>query len=279
VALEQALVSYAQQFLLDRGATLLSPPLFMRKEVMSEVAQLSQFAEELYKVTGKASEREDDAAVDEKFLIATSEQPIAAFHRGERLDLKELPIRYGGVSECFRQEVGSHGRDTRGIFRVHQFKKIEQFCITSPYGGESWRMMDEMIANAEAFTAGLGLSYQIVNIVSGALNLAAAKKLDLEAWFPGQGKFRELVSCSNCTDYQARRLNVQLGAGKSVHAGAAPEYVHMLNSTLCATTRMICCILETHQQGDFDPTGANNGGIVVPEGLRPFLPTRAAWTD
>jgi seryl-tRNA synthetase len=106
--------------------------------------------------------------------------------------------------------VGSHGRDTRGIFRVHQFKKIEQFFITSPYNNESWKMMEEMIDNAEGFTKSLGLSYQIVNIVSGALNLAAAKKLDLEAWFPGQGKFRELVSCSNCTDYQARRLNVRL---------------------------------------------------------------------
>lgn len=178
------------------------------------------------------------------------------------------------MSECFRQEVGSHGRDTRGIFRVHQFKKIEQFYITSPYNNESWKMMEEMIANAEDFTRSLGLSYQIVNIVSGALNLAASKKLDLEAWFPGQGKFRELVSCSNCTDYQARRLNVQLGGAKSVH-NAAPEYVHMLNSTLCATTRMICCILETFQQGDFDPEGKANGGVVVPEALRPFMPTRA----
>lgn len=126
VALEQALVNYAQQFLLDRECQFLSPPLFVRKEVMSEVAQLSQFAEELYKVAGKGSEREDDTTVDEKFLIATSEQPIASFHRGEHIDPKVLPLRYAGISECFRQEVGSHGRDTRGIFRVHQFKKIEQ---------------------------------------------------------------------------------------------------------------------------------------------------------
>ena len=182
----------------------------------------------------------------------------------------ELPIRYAGLSECFRQEVGSSGRDSKGIFRVHQFKKVEQFCITDP--AESWEMLEEMIGNAEGFTQALGLSYQLVNIVSGDLNLAAAKKFDLEAWFPGQGTYRELVSCSNCTDYQARRLDIKFGSKKQAtdpNASAqGASYVHMLNSTLCATTRVICCILESYQVGNFE-TG---GGIVVPEVLRKYMP-------
>ncbi|EGD76936.1 seryl-tRNA synthetase [Salpingoeca rosetta] len=265
VCLEMALVSYALQFLMARKFTALSPPLFMRKDAMQKVAQLSQFDEELYKVTGKASEIQGDTAVEEKYLIATAEQPIAAYHQEETIVPKDVPLRYVGVSECFRQEVGSHGRDTTGIFRVHQFKKIEQFVITSPHDGESWKMMDEMLTNAEDFLKSLGLPYQVVNIVSGALNLAAAKKLDIEAWFPGSGAFRELVSCSNCTDYQARRLNIRYGQKKM---NARTEHVHMLNSTLCATTRTICCILENFQVGDLE----SNGGIVVPEVLRPFMP-------
>jgi seryl-tRNA synthetase len=128
-----------------------------------------------------------------------------------------LPIRYGGISTCFRQEAGSHGRDTRGIFRVHQFEKIEQFCITSPHDNESWKMFEQMIANAEEFNKKLGIPYRIVNIVSGELNNAASKKFDLEAWFPGSGKFRELVSCSNCLEYQSRRLKIRFGQTKKNH--------------------------------------------------------------
>lgn len=133
--------------------------------------------------------------------------------------------RYAGISTCFRQEVGSHGRDTRGIFRVHQFEKIEQFVLTSPHDNKSWEMMDEMIANAENFCQALGIPYRIVNIVSGALNHAASKKLDLEAWFSGSGAFRELVSCSNCLDYQARRLLVRYGQTKKMNANV--DFVHM----------------------------------------------------
>jgi len=268
VCLELAIAQFAVQFLVKRGFTPISPPVFMRKEIMQEVAQLSQFDEELYKVVGKSSENPDDASMDEKYLIATSEQPIAAFHRDEWIDAKALPIRYVGISECFRQEVGSHGRDTLGIFRVHQFKKIEQFTITSPHDGESWKMMDEMIANSEDFCQALGLPYRVVNIVSGALNLAASKKLDLEAWFPGSNSFRELVSCSNCTDYQSRRLQIRYGLSKKGDNKA--ELVHMLNSTLSATTRTICCILENFQVGDL----VSGGGIVVPEVLRQYMPAQ-----
>jgi seryl-tRNA synthetase len=243
VFLEQALIQHSLHLLYDKGYTPLYTPFFMRKEVMQEVAQLSQFDEELYKVVGKGSEKTDEA--DEKYLIATSEQPIAAYHRDEWIPEASLPIKYAGLSTCFRQEVGSHGRDTRGIFRVHQFEKIEQFVLTSPHDNQSWIMMDEMIGNAENFCQSLGIPYRVVNIVSGALNHAASKKLDLEAWFGGSGAFRELVSCSNCLDYQARRLLVRYGQTKKLNTAA--EFVHMLNATMCATTRVICAILETHQ--------------------------------
>ncbi|XP_050812205.1 serine--tRNA ligase, cytoplasmic isoform X4 [Gopherus flavomarginatus] len=261
VFLEQALIQYALQTLLSKGYTPIYTPFFMRKEVMQEVAQLSQFDEELYKVIGKGSEKSEDSSIDEKYLIATSEQPIAALHRDEWLKPEDLPIRYAGLSTCFRQEVGSHGRDTRGIFRVHQFEKIEQFVYASPHDNESWEMFDEMIATAEEFYQSLGIPYHIVNIVSGSLNHAASKKLDLEAWFPGSGAFRELVSCSNCTDYQARRLRIRYGQTKKMMDKV--EFVHMLNATMCATTRTICAILENYQTQD---------GILIPEKLKSFMP-------
>ncbi|AWP09226.1 Serine--tRNA ligase cytoplasmic [Scophthalmus maximus] len=261
VFLEQALINYALRLLYSKNYTMLYTPFFMRKEVMQEVAQLSQFDDELYKVIGKGSEKSDDNSIDEKYLIATSEQPIAAFLREEWLKPEDLPIRYAGFSTCFRQEVGSHGRDTRGIFRVHQFEKIEQFVYSSPHDGKSWEMFDEMIGTAEEFYQTLGIPYRIVNIVSGALNHAASKKLDLEAWFPGSGAYRELVSCSNCTDYQARRLRIRYGQTKKMMDKA--EYVHMLNATMCATTRVMCAILENYQTEE---------GIVIPEKLRDFMP-------
>lgn len=263
VFLEQAIINLALQILDKKNFTPLYTPYFMRKEVMQEVAQLSQFDEELYKVVGKSSEVAGDQSVEERYLIATSEQPIAAFHRDEWLPESALPIRYAGFSSCFRQEVGSHGRDTKGIFRVHQFEKIEQFCITEPGDVKSWEMLEEMISNAEEFNKVLGLPYRVVTIVSGALNNAAAKKYDLEAWFPGSGAFRELVSCSNCTDYQSRRLRIRYGQTKKMNEEV--KFVHMLNATMCATTRTICCILENYQTED---------GVVVPEVLRPFMPER-----
>merc|ERR1712013_605096 len=236
VLLQQALIQHAIQMLAEEEFTPLYTPFFMKKEVMREVAQLSQFDEELYKVVGKGSESADDKSVDEKYLIATSEQTIAAFHRDEGLWEKSLPIKYAGISSCFRQEVGSHGRDTRGIFRVHQFEKVEQFMITSPHDNKSWEAMDYMIINAET------------------------KKLDLEAWFAGSGAFRELVSCSNCLDYQARRLRVRYGQTKKTEKA---EFCHMLNATMCAVTRVICAVLETHQ---------TETGIRVPEALKPWIP-------
>ncbi|CAG9812994.1 unnamed protein product [Phaedon cochleariae] len=261
VFLEHALIQFALRILHKKGYKPLYTPFFMRKEIMQEVAQLSQFDEELYKVVGKGSEKAEEKDIEEKYLIATSEQPIAAFHRDEWIAENSLPIRYAGYSTCFRQEVGSHGRDTRGIFRVHQFEKVEQFCLTSPFDNKSWEMMDEMINNAEEFYKSLEIPYRVVNIVSGALNNAAAKKLDLEAWFPGSGAFRELVSCSNCLEYQARRLLVRYGQTKKMNA--TTDYVHMLNATMCAVTRVICAILENNQ---------TETGIAVPTALKSFLP-------
>jgi len=260
VLLQQALMNAATQLLVSKGYCPLYTPFFMKKEIMQEVAQLSQFDDELYKVVGKSSEKEDDKEVAESYLIATSEQPIAAFHRGDWMDTTQLPKKYCGVSTCFRQEVGSHGRDTRGIFRVHQFEKVEQFVVCSPHDGESWKIMEEMNGNAEEFYKSLNIPYRIVGIVSGALNNAASKKLDLEAWFPGGGAFRELCSCSNCLDYQSRRLLVRYGQTKKMNDKV--DFCHMLNATMAASTRVICCILENNQTDE---------GIVIPELLRPYM--------
>ena len=255
--LQQALIQYALRFLSDVEYEPIYTPFWMRKSLMAAVAQLSQFDDELYKVI---SNKDSDDAED-KYLIATSEQPIAALHRNEWLNPASLPLKYAGLSTCFRQEVGAHGRDTRGIFRVHQFEKIEQFVVSSPT--KSWDYFHEMIDNSEKFYQSLGIPYQIVNIVSGALNNAAAMKYDLEAWFPGSKAFRELVSVSNCTDYQSRRLQIRFGQTKKMTGQV--EYVHMLNGTMCAVTRAICVILEVHQSPE---------GIRIPEPLQPFMPLK-----
>ncbi|KAG9066243.1 Cytosolic seryl-tRNA synthetase [Linnemannia hyalina] len=251
VELNMALVNYGLSFLGKRNYTKLQTPYFMKKEAMAQTAQLSQFDEELYKVNG---ENED------MYLIATSEQPISAFHANEWFEQpkEQLPVKYAGYSTCFRKEAGAHGRDTWGIFRVHQFEKIEQFCLTEPE--KSWEMFDHMIENSEDFYKSLGLSYRVVSIVSGALNNAAAKKYDLEAWFPFQGAYKELVSCSNCTDYQSRNLEIRCGIKKM--GDREKKYVHCLNSTLTATTRTLSCILENYQTPD---------GVRVPEVLIPYM--------
>ena len=191
-------------------------------------------------------------------MIATSEQTLAAYHYDEILDPDLLPLKYAGISSCFRREAGSHGKDTLGIFRVHQFEKIEQFVFCKPE--DSWNIHEELIANAEEIYKLLELPYRIVNIASGELNDNAAKKYDLEAWFPASETYRELVSCSNCTDYQARRLNIKY----RMKEGASPEgFLHTLNSTALATGRTIVAILENYQQDD--------GTVIVPEVLRKFM--------
>ncbi|XP_058181425.1 serine--tRNA ligase [Rhododendron vialii] len=251
VRLNQALINFGLDFLEKRGYTSLQTPFFMRKDIMAKCAQLAQFDEELYKVTGEG---------EDKYLIATAEQPLCAYHLDDWIHPSQLPLRYAGYSSCFRKEAGSHGRDTLGIFRVHQFEKVEQFCLTSPNGNESWDMHEEMIKNSEEFYKMLNIPYQVVAIVSGALNDAAAKKYDLEGWYPASNTYRELVSCSNCTDYQSRRLEIRFGQKKSNEQ--AKQYVHLLNSTLTATERTMCCILENYQRED---------GVEIPEVLRDFM--------
>jgi len=253
VLLNQALINYGIAFMSMRGYTPLQPPFFMMKDLMGKTAELADYDDVLYKVIEDKDHPEQD-----KYLIATSEQPISAFHRNQNLDPQRFPIRYVGVSSCFRREAGSSGRDIRGIFRVHQFEKIEQFCLVPP--GKSWDEMEQMMTMSGEFYQSLGIPYRAVNIVSGELNNAAAKKYDLEGWFPGddegKGKYRELVSCSNCLDYQARAMNTKYGF--------LPDdpFVHMLNSTLCATERAMCCLVENYQEAD---------GVRVPRALVPFM--------
>jgi len=223
----------------------------MQKPIMSKTAQLDEFDEALYHVSGDG---------DDKYLIATSEQPISAFHMDEWFEspANQLPLRYGGYSTCFRKEAGSGGKDTWGIFRVHQFEKVEQFCLTEP--DKSEQMFEEMVTNSKEFYQSLGIPYRLVAIVSGVLNLAGSIKYDLEAWFPFQGEYKELVSTTNCTDYQSRKLEVRCGLKKQDQTNKI--YVHMLNGTLCATERALCCLVENYQTPE---------GLRIPEVLQPYM--------
>ncbi|OQS55881.1 Serine--tRNA [Ecytonucleospora hepatopenaei] len=241
-----ALKFYALNFLTSRGYTAIQTPVMMRKDIMGLTAQLSDFDEQLYHVT------DGDA-----YLIATSEQPLTALFYNKRLQDEDLPKIYAGESLCFRKEAGAHGKDNAGIFRVHQFEKIEQFVLCKPE--ESDKMLEKMIGLAEEFYKTLGISFRTVLIASGEMNDSAAMKYDLEAWFPNAQKFRELVSASNCTDYQSRNLNVYYGYTKKEDK---PKYVHMLNATLCAVQRALCCIVENYQE---------DGKIIVPEVLKKYL--------
>lgn len=250
VLLNQALINYSLDFLRSRNYTLLQPPYYMFGNILAETVQLSDYDENQYQMA-------DNKNSTDKYLIATSEQPISAYHRNETIYENDLSIKYCGISTCFRKEAGAHGKDIQGIFRVHQFEKVEQFCLTTPE--TSWQMFEEMIRVSEEFYQSLELNYQIVNIVSGELNNAAAKKYDLEAWFPESQKYRELVSCSNCTDYQSANMNIRLCRN---NINNRKEYVHCLNSTLCATERTMCCILENYQ---------TEHGVVVPPVLRKYL--------
>lgn len=254
VLLNQALLNYGLAFCMKYGFTPIQPPFMMNRGIMAQAAELKDYDEVLYKVVETADNQELD-----KYLIATSEQPLTAFHRNQTLYKTDLPKKYVGISSCFRREAGSSGRDIRGIFRVHQFEKIEQFCVTE--SEKSWEMHDQMIEQAAAFYQTLEIPYHVVAIVSGEMNDAAAKKYDLEAWFPGDkggsGQYRELVSCSNCTDYQSRKMNTKYFSETNKHV-----YPHMLNSTLCATERAMCCLVENYQTAE---------GIRVPRVLVPFM--------
>ena len=244
--LNLALIRFALSELEAKDYIPLQTPFFVKGEVAAETSELGEFEETLYKV-----ENED------LYLIATAEQTLAAIHRNEIISPEELPIKYCALSTCFRKEAGSHGKDTLGIFRVHQFEKIEQFVYTTPE--QSKEAHKQLLEVTEELYQKLGLSYRIVAIVSSALNDNAAIKYDLEAWFPGSNTYRELVSCTNCKDYQARKTNTRYGKAGSGDA----QILHTLNSTAIATERTICCLLENYQQED--------GSIKVPEVLVPYM--------
>ena len=242
VELDEAVITFALNFLRKKKYTLIRTPDILRKEVIAGAAELADFEETLYKIDG-----------DDLFLIATAEHALASLHSGEMLD--KLPLRYAGISSCYRREAGAHGKDTKGIFRVHEFRKVEQFVYSSEE--ESWDILEELISNAEEIFSALGLPYRVVNIVSGELNNAAAKKYDLEAWMPAQKAYREMGSCSNCTDYQARKLNIRYKKGNDA------MFCHLLNSTALATPRVLVAIMENYQQAD--------GTILVPKALQPYV--------
>jgi len=247
VLLNWALIKYALDFLKKKGFRIVQPPYMLNRRIMEGVVSFADFQDMLYKVDG-----------EDLYLIGTAEHAIAGLHADQILDGRKLPLRYAGISPCFRKEAGAHGKDTKGIFRVHQFEKVEQFSFTKP--SQSWSEHEFLISNAEELYRGLGLPYRVVNICVGELGAVAAKKYDLEVWMPAQGRYRELVSCSNCTDYQAIRLNIRY---REEPHSEETDYVHTLNSTAIATERTIVAILENYQRRD--------GSIEVPEVLTPYL--------
>jgi len=199
--LDLALVNYAVNFMMGKGYTLIEPPYMMRRAPYEGVTDLGDFENVMYKI-----ENED------LYLIATAEHPMAAMYMDEIIDQDLLPLKLVGMSPCFRKEIGAHGVDTKGLFRMHQFNKVEQFIFSEP--DDSWKLHEELQANTEEIYQGLGLPYRVVNVCTGDIGSIAAKKYDIEVWFPRQGKYGEVTSCSNCTDYQARRLNIRCDPGE-----------------------------------------------------------------
>lgn len=242
--MDLALQMLACDMLTEKGYTLIAPPLMMRREPYEGVTDLADFENVMYKI-------EDE----DQYLIATSEHPIGAMYQGEILDAGDLPLKYAGISPCFRREIGKHGLDERGLFRVHQFNKIEQFIFSRP--DDSWQLHEELLANAESLMQKLELPYRVVNVCTGDIGTVAAKKYDVEGWSPREQKYIELMSCSNCTGYQATRLGIRMRTGQEKQA------VHTLNSTMVATSRALRLILETYQ--------TEEGGLAIPKALQPYL--------
>jgi len=243
VVLELALINFAMETLIKEGFIPVVPPVLIKKESMQGMGYLEHGGEENMYVLEK----------DGLILVGTSEQSLGPIHQGETLD--KLPIRYVGFSPCFRRESGSYGKDTRGILRVHQFDKVEMFSFTKPEDGN--KEHEYLLSLEEKLLQALNIPYQVVKMCSGDLGAPAARKYDLEAWMPGQGKYREVTSTSTCTDFQARRLNIKYKDGDKT------GYVHMLNGTAIAIGRTIIAIMENYQEKD--------GSIVVPEILRKWL--------
>ena len=246
VKLNQALIHYGLDFLSEKKYSLLQPPYMINKESMNGAVIADDFEEVIYKV-------EDE----DLYMIGTSEHAMAAMHQKEIIEGGELPIRYAGTSPCFRKEAGAHGRDQKGIFRVHQFDKIEQFVFSRPE--DSWKEHERMLRVAEEFYQSLEIPYKVMLLSTGDMGKVSAKTYDIEAWMAGQKAYREIVSCSNCLDYQARRLKIRFRDKTNEDT----QYLHTLNSTLIATTRVLVAIIENFQTKD--------GHVTIPRILRRYI--------
>jgi len=246
VKLNQALIHYALDFLSEKNYTPVQTPYLINRNSMEGAIITEDFEDVIYKIEG-----------DDLYLIGTSEHALVSMHADEILEGKILPLRYAGVSPCFRKEAGAHGRDQKGIFRVHQFEKVEQLVFSKP--DESWKEHERMLSVVEEFYQNLGLPYRIVVLSSGDLGKVSAKTYDLEAWMAGQNSYREIVSCSNCLDFQARRLKIRFRE----RTNDQPQYLHTLNSTLVATARTLVAILENFQTQD--------GHVSVPKILQKYF--------
>jgi seryl-tRNA synthetase len=249
VFVQFALMRHAMDILAAKGFVPAIPPVMVREEAMYGTGFLPADEAQLYTTT------EDDL-----YLVGTAEVPLAAFRMGEIVDEADLPLRYAGYSTCFRREAGTYGKDMGGMFRVHQFDKVEMFVFTTPEA--SWDEHEYLVSVEEEIVGNLEVPFRVVNIAAGDLGGSAAKKYDIEVWLPGQGRYRELTSCSNTTDYQARRLQTRVRRGDG-----SVEVLHTLNGTATAIGRTLIALLENHQQAD--------GSVVMPEKLHPYLPERA----
>jgi len=246
VMLNQALIQYALDYLSEKKYTLVQPPYLINRKSMEGVIITEDFESVIYKIEN-----------DDLYLIGTSEHALAAMHADEILDGKKLPIRYAGISTCFRKEAGAHGKDQKGIFRVHQFDKIEQFAFSKPE--DSWKEHERMLSIAEEFYQNLGIPYKVTILSSGDLGKISAKTYDLEVWMASQKAYREVVSCSNCLDFQSRRLKIRFRDKTSDQT----QYIHTINSTLVATSRVIVSILENFQTKD--------GHVSIPKVLQKYV--------
>ena len=246
VKLNQSLIQFALDFLSDKNCTLVQTPYLINRSSMEGAIIAEDFEDVIYKVEG-----------EDLYLIGTSEHAVASMHSNEIIDGKNLPLRYAGVSPCFRKEAGAHGRDQKGIFRVHQFDKVEQFVFSRPE--ESWNEHERLLSIVEEFYQKIELPYRIMLLSSGDLGKVSAKTYDLDAWMAGQNSYREIVSCSNCLDFQARRLKIRFRE----RTDEQTQYLHTLNSTLVATTRTMVAIMENFQTKD--------GHIAVPKVLQKYI--------
>jgi seryl-tRNA synthetase len=246
VTMNYALILFALDFLSDKGYTLTQPPYMIRRSAIEGSIILEDFEQVIYKING-----------EDLYMIGTSEHALASMHMDEILNGKQLPIKYAGISPCFRKEAGAHGKDMKGIFRVHQFEKVEQFIYSRPE--DSYKEHEKMLSLTEEFYDKIGIPYRTVLLCSADLGKISAKTYDIEAWMPGQSAYREIVSCSNCTDYQARRLGIRF----KDKTNEETRLVHTLNSTLVATERTMVSIMENYQ--------TSNGEVEIPDILQKYM--------